>query len=70
MIEPDTGTVEAQVIRVVHLGFEVRVELEFGDGAPVTVQLSRYEAEALELQPGQIVYVRSPEPAHFLADGI
>jgi sulfate/thiosulfate transport system ATP-binding protein len=70
LLEPDAGTVEAQVIRVVHLGFEVRVELEFGDGAPVTVQLARHEAEALELQPGQIVNVRSPEPAHFLAEGI
>ena len=70
LLEPDSGTVEAQVVRVVHLGFEVRVELEFGDGAPVTVQLARHEAESLELQPGQIVYVRSPEPAYFLAEGI
>jgi sulfate transport system ATP-binding protein len=70
LLEPDDGAVEAQVIRVVHLGFEVRVELELGDGAPVTVQLARHEAESLELAPGQIVYVRPPEPALFVAEGI
>jgi sulfate transport system ATP-binding protein len=70
LLEPDDGAVEAQVIRVVHLGFEVRVELELGDGAPVTVQLARHEAETLELAAGQIVYVRPPEPALFVAEGI
>jgi len=70
LLEPDDGAVEAQVIRVVHLGFEVRVELELGDGAPVTVQLARHEAESLELAAGQIVYVRPPEPALFVAEGI
>ncbi len=70
LLEPDSGTSEAQVARVVHLGFEVRVELQLEDGAPVTVQLTRQEAEALELAPGQIVYVRPPEPAVFIAEGI
>lgn len=69
-LEPDDDAVEAQVVRVVHLGFEVRVELELGDGAPVTVQLARHEAESLELSAGQIVYLRAPEPAVFLAEGI
>lgn len=69
-LEPDDDAVEAQVVRVVHLGFEVRVELELGDGAPVTVQLARHEAESLELAAGQIVYLRAPEPSVFLAEGI
>jgi sulfate transport system ATP-binding protein len=56
--DPSPGAVEAQVARVVHLGFEVRVELELaGDGA-VAAQLTRHEAEELELAPGDIVYVR------------
>ncbi len=69
-LEPDAGTNEAQVTRVVHLGFEVRVELQLGDGQPVSVQLARNEAEALELEPGQIVYLRPPEAAVFIAEGI
>jgi sulfate transport system ATP-binding protein len=56
--EPAPGALEAQVTRVVHLGFEVRVELELaGDGA-VAAQLTRHEAEELELAAGDIVYVR------------
>jgi sulfate transport system ATP-binding protein len=56
--DPHDGAVEAQVARIVHLGFEVRVELELaGDGA-VAAQLTRHEAEQLELAPGDIVYVR------------
>jgi sulfate transport system ATP-binding protein len=55
--DPGDGAVEAQVQRVVHLGFEVRVELLLaGDGA-VAAQLTRSEAEQLELTPGDIVYV-------------
>ncbi|HWH93202.1 MAG TPA: TOBE-like domain-containing protein [Baekduia sp.] len=57
--EPDGSSTEAQVTRIVHLGFEVRVELELaGDGA-VAAQLTRHEAEQLELAEGDIVYVRS-----------
>jgi sulfate transport system ATP-binding protein len=56
--DPVSGAIEAQVTRVVHLGFEVRVELELaGDGA-VAAQLTRHEAEQLELAQGDIVYVR------------
>jgi sulfate transport system ATP-binding protein len=48
---------EAQVIRVSHLGFEVRVELQLGDGQPVFAQLTRTEAAQLELNPGDIVWL-------------
>jgi sulfate transport system ATP-binding protein len=53
------GTSEAMVERLVHLGFEVRVELVRGDGEQLSVQISRDEAHELELERGQIVYVRS-----------
>ena len=46
------------VERLVHLGFEVRVELVRGDGEQLSVQISRDEAEQLELERGQIVYIR------------
>jgi sulfate transport system ATP-binding protein len=58
--DPVDGGHEAQVVRVVHLGFEVRVELELADSAaPVHVQLTRAEADALELRRGDVVYVRA-----------
>ena len=58
LLEPDAGSSEAMVERVVHLGFEVRVELVRDDGEHLTVQLTKEEAEQLELERGQIVYVR------------
>src|SRR6266511_2296819 len=57
-LEPDEGSSEAMVERVVHLGFEVRVELVRDDGQHLLVQLAQEEAELLELERGQIVYVR------------
>jgi len=58
--EPARGAREAQVVRVVHLGFEVRLELELAEGGHVLVQLTRHETEALEPEPGDIVWVRPP----------
>ena len=58
--EPLDDALEAQVARVVHLGFEVRVELELEGGEPLTVQLTRDEAAELELDAGDIVWVRRP----------
>jgi sulfate transport system ATP-binding protein len=55
---PNGTTREAMVERVTHLGFEVRVELARDDGEQLAVQLTRDEAERLELERGQIVYVR------------
>jgi sulfate transport system ATP-binding protein len=55
-LEPNGATREAQVERIVHLGFEVRCELIRDDGEEFSVQLTRDQAEALELEPGQIVY--------------
>ena len=64
--DPREGAAEAMVTRVVHLGFEVRVELVLGDGVALAVQVTRAEAEALELRAGDIVWVapdRTPAPA-------
>jgi len=58
--EPRDGALEAQIARVVHLGFEVRVELELDGGEPLSVQLTRDEAAELELGAGDIVWVARP----------
>ena len=68
--DPIDGGQEAMVARVLHLGFEVRVELLLGGGEQVTAQITRADAEALELAAGDIVWFRSPlgefsgAPAH------
>jgi sulfate transport system ATP-binding protein len=57
-LEPNGTTSEAMIQRIVHLGFEVRVELVLDDGRHVSAQVTRGEAEELELLEGQIVFVR------------
>src|SRR5262245_9938341 len=53
------GEHEAQIERIVRLGFETRVELVRDDGQPLHVQLTRDEADQLEVERGDIVYVRT-----------
>jgi len=60
-----SGTVEALVRRVVHLGFEVRVELTLPDGRDIWAQVTRETAEELELEEGQILAARLPAPRVF-----
>ena len=49
---------EALVERVVHLGFEVRVELRLANGEELWAQVTREEAQRLELAEGARVHVR------------
>ncbi|HTE60545.1 MAG TPA: TOBE-like domain-containing protein [Solirubrobacteraceae bacterium] len=67
-LAPAEGARQAEVARVVHLGFEVRVELllEASDGEArgderdtVSAQVTRHEAEQLELVEGGTVWVRT-----------
>lgn len=59
-LEPRPDCIEAMVQRVVHLGFEVRVDLELPDGSRARAQLTRAQEAELELAPADIVYVRPP----------
>jgi sulfate transport system ATP-binding protein len=52
------GAEEAMIERVSHLGFEVRVELSMANGDHAWAQVTRAEAEDLELAQGQIVFAR------------
>jgi sulfate transport system ATP-binding protein len=63
--ESDGSGTEALIERVVHLGFEVRVELKLHDGRDIWAQVTREEARQLELSEGQILSVRLPAPRVF-----
>jgi sulfate transport system ATP-binding protein len=65
LTHPDGSTVEALVRRVVHLGFEVRVELTLPDGRDIWAQVTRETAQELELTEGQILAARLPTPRVF-----
>jgi sulfate/thiosulfate transport system ATP-binding protein len=53
-----TGSTEASVVRVVRLGFEVRVELVV-NGSDVWVQVTRETADRLGIEAGSIAHVRA-----------
>jgi sulfate/thiosulfate transport system ATP-binding protein len=58
LLEPNGSTEEAMIDRIVHLGFEVRVEFTLNDGTQAWSQLTREAADRLELERGQIVFAR------------
>jgi sulfate transport system ATP-binding protein len=66
---PGDGAEEAMVERIVHLGFEVRVELTLADGDGLWAQITRAQAEELELAPNQIIYVRPSTSRIFDGNG-
>lgn len=68
-LEPNGSTEEAMIDRIVHLGFEVRVEFSLHDGTQAWAQMTRAEADALELRAGQIVFVRPDTTRVFGAEG-
>jgi sulfate transport system ATP-binding protein len=62
------GAEEAMIERVSHLGFEVRVELSMANGDHAWAQVTRAEAEDLELEQGQIIFAR-PSRTRVFDDG-
>ncbi len=56
--EPNGDTEEVQVRRVVHLGFEVRVELERVDGEDARGAAVPVGGRGAGAAPGDIVWVR------------
>jgi sulfate transport system ATP-binding protein len=65
VLDPDDQTQEGMVQRIVALGFEIRVEFVLGDGTEVWAQLTRSELQRLELQKGQIAYLRPVQAKSF-----
>ncbi len=55
--ERGEGSHEGVVTRITLLGFEVRVELMLGGGNTISAQLTRAEADALELATGDVVWL-------------
>jgi sulfate transport system ATP-binding protein len=59
------GSVEATVIRIQRIGFEVRAELQ-ANGSQPWVQLTRGQAEVLDLDVGSVVWLRPASHASTL----
>jgi len=66
-LEPNGSTRAAEVTRVIHLGFEVRVELALDDGPRLWAQATRNDVERLRLDDGARIYVRPSRTQSFAA---
>jgi sulfate/thiosulfate transport system ATP-binding protein len=66
---PELEAEEAMIERIVHLGFEARVELLLADGEQLWAQMTLAEAELMELAQGQIVYTRPRRTKVFEPNG-
>ena len=53
------------VDRITEYGFDARVELTAADGTALTARLTRERLEVLELERGQIVWLRSTRARQF-----
>ena len=68
-VEPNGSTREVTIDRIVHFGFDVRLDLVRNDGERISVQTTRERAELLELVAGQIVYIRPTRHTTFTEGG-
>jgi sulfate transport system ATP-binding protein len=64
-LEPNGATREVMVERIVHFGFSVRIDLVDAEGERLSVETTRDNAELLELETGQIVYVEAARQTMF-----
>jgi sulfate transport system ATP-binding protein len=62
---PNDTTVPARVARLIHLGWEVQVELVLDDGQVLTAHLNRDLFDSLRLQPQQRVHISPKEAKSF-----
>ena len=60
---------ESMIERIVNLGFETRIEMLLADGEQIWAQMTRDDADLLELTEGQIVYTRPRRAKFFEPNG-
>ena len=65
VVDPSDQASEAMIDRIIHLGFEIRIELTHQDGSHFHVQLTQPQLEELELTEGQIVWVKPGRKTKF-----
>jgi sulfate/thiosulfate transport system ATP-binding protein len=66
---PAADAEEAMIERIVNLGFETRIEMLLADGEQIWAQMTRDDADLLELSDGQIVYARPRRAKFFEPNG-
>jgi sulfate transport system ATP-binding protein len=63
-LSPDKNHTLATVERIIHLGWEIQVELSLYEGSQIIAHITKEKFNTLQLKPGQQVYIK-PQKAHF-----
>lgn len=63
---PGDETIAARVDRLIHLGWEIQIELRLEDQQVITVNLDREQFDRLNLTPQQQVYVKPKQDKSFV----
>jgi sulfate transport system ATP-binding protein len=66
---PGPGRRAAKVLRVIRLGFEIRLELELPDGGRLRAQLTRQQCAELDPEAGETVYLERATTPASMRDG-
>jgi sulfate transport system ATP-binding protein len=64
---PDASTVAATVKRIIHLGWEIQVELELEDGQRVVSHMTREQFDRADIRSDRPVFVKLKNIPHLLA---
>lgn len=67
---PNGSTVPAKVNRIIHLGWEIQVELLLADQQIVTAHFSREKFDGLEVEVGRTVFVKPKSAKAFAAASV
>jgi sulfate transport system ATP-binding protein len=63
--DDDDNTIAAIVDRIIHLGWEIRVELGLRSGETLNAHLSREQFHQLQLEKGQLVHIKPKQTKVF-----
>lgn len=67
-LEPNRDTLPARINRLIHLGWEVQVELVLDDGQVLMAHLARDRFDQLQLSPQQRIFVQPKDSKSFNFD--
>ncbi|NJM66565.1 MAG: sulfate/molybdate ABC transporter ATP-binding protein [Acaryochloris sp. RU_4_1] len=69
-VSANGATVQATIQRVIHLGWEIQVELRLTDQRVVNAHLSREQFTELQIEPGQTVFIKPKMARTFLSSDV
>jgi hypothetical protein len=67
-LAPQPQVCVARVVRLVRIGWQIKVQLVLADGQPLVVQMTKEQVEAMRIVEGDRVFVNLKEAKVFVQD--